>query len=78
MKVKGPLVEGKNGEEYLLGIGPRSVGVQRQRPTIWRVTGLATSLSKRLVLHPRRSGSVWNPPHRCDLASRTTVTSNGS
>jgi hypothetical protein len=37
MKVRGLLVEGKNGEEYVLGIGPRSSGIQRQRPTIWRV-----------------------------------------
>lgn len=39
MKVRGLLVEGKNGEEYLLGIGSRDVGVQKQRPTIWRVEG---------------------------------------
>lgn len=39
MKVKGLLVEGKNGEEYLLGVGPRATGVQKERPTIWRVTG---------------------------------------
>ncbi len=39
MKVRGLLVEGKNGEEYLLGIGPRASGVQTERPTIWRVQG---------------------------------------
>lgn len=39
MKVKGILVEGNDGETYLLGIGPRSGGKQRERPTIWRVSG---------------------------------------
>jgi hypothetical protein len=37
MEVRGILVEGKSGELYLLGIGPRSTGVQSERPTIWRV-----------------------------------------
>ncbi len=39
MDIRGILVEGKAGELYLLGIGPRSKGVQQERPTIWRVEG---------------------------------------
>jgi hypothetical protein len=39
MKVKGILVEGKDGGTYLLGIGPRTGGVQTARPTIWSVSG---------------------------------------
>jgi hypothetical protein len=35
MKAKGVLVEGKDGKQYLLGIGPRAAGRQRERPTIW-------------------------------------------
>jgi hypothetical protein len=38
MRVKGILVEGNDGNTYLLGIGPRSSGVQAERPTIWRVS----------------------------------------
>lgn len=38
MRVKDILVEGKNGQTYLLGIGPRSGGIQAARPTIWRVS----------------------------------------
>jgi len=33
---KGILVKGKNSNEYLLGIGPRESGQQKERPTIWR------------------------------------------
>ena len=36
MQVKAILVEGKDGNEYLLGIGPRQSGQQEERPTIWR------------------------------------------
>ena len=39
MEVKGILVRGTDGQEYLVGIGPRATGVQTERPTIWRVTG---------------------------------------
>lgn len=39
VKVKGILVEGKDGKEYLLGIGERKAGKQKERPTIWRRTG---------------------------------------
>jgi len=39
MELKNVLVEGKNGELYSLGIGPRSTGGQNERPTIWRVSG---------------------------------------
>jgi hypothetical protein len=38
MRVKGILVEGVDGQTYLLGIGPRSGGSQAERPTIWRVS----------------------------------------
>jgi hypothetical protein len=38
MKVKGILVEGDDGQTYLLGMGPRSGGAQPTRPTIWRVS----------------------------------------
>ena len=39
MNVKGVLVEGTDGELYLVGIGRRSAGAQTERPTIWRVFG---------------------------------------
>jgi len=37
MQVKGILVQGKDGREYLVGIGPRTAGKQKERPTIWRL-----------------------------------------
>jgi hypothetical protein len=36
MRVKGLLVEGNDGQEYLLGLGSRTAGKQKNRPTIWR------------------------------------------
>ncbi len=39
MKVRGILVDGEDGQTYLLGIGPRSGGSQAERPSIWRVSG---------------------------------------
>jgi hypothetical protein len=48
MKVMGILVEGKDGKEYLLGIGPRATGRQRERPTLWlrAATGKFVSLEQ--------------------------------
>jgi len=53
MKVKGILVEGKDGKEYLLGIGPRASGRQKERPTIWRDRG-----GKWVPLEATREASV--------------------
>ena len=53
MRVKGILVEGKDGNEYLLGIGLRESGRQKERPTIWQRTG-----GKWVSLEETREASV--------------------
>lgn len=53
MRVKGILVEGSDGHEYLLGIGPRPTGKQKERPTIWRLTD-----GEFTPLEPTKEGSV--------------------
>jgi hypothetical protein len=47
IKVRGILVEGEDRREYLLGIGERKTGKQKERPTLWRRDGTGwTSLEQ--------------------------------